>query len=103
MADFGVLAAWWKAASEPGDEEGCLKMMMQARELGHIYFWNSFAYAEQLLSALGSGSKSAKLRSDARKETGRWKRLRSGATKAGAFAVWGHPAVEADDILSSVG
>jgi len=88
LADAGVLAAWWLAATSPTEEKACLTLLTSAREDGQIYFWNSFALVEQLLSALGSGSTSTELRAKARKELGRWKRMRAGAVKVGAFPVW---------------
>lgn len=86
MADAGIIAAWWQASR--AEETECLKQLAGAREHGQIYYWNSLAAGEQLLGALGSGSKSIQLRAAARKELGRWKRMRSGAVNAGAFAVW---------------
>lgn len=86
MADAGIIAAWWQASRS--DETECLTQLTGAREQGQIYYWNSLAAGEQLLSALGSGSKSKQLRAAARKELGRWKRMRSGAVNSGAFAVW---------------
>lgn len=86
MADAGIIAAWWQASR--AEETGCLTQLTSARENGQIYYWHSLTAAEQLLSALGSGSKSMPLRAAARKELGRWKRKRSGAINSGAFAVW---------------
>jgi len=88
LSDFAVLGAWWKAANQPQDEKGCLALLKQARERGHIYFWNSFPLSEQLLTALSSGAKSTELRAEARKELGRWKRMQSGAVRVGAFPIW---------------
>lgn len=88
LADAGVLAAWWLAASVPSEEKACLDLLMGARERGQIYYWNSFSLSEQLLTALGSGGGSTNLRTSARKELGRWKRLRDGAVKVGAFPLW---------------
>ncbi|QHC37366.1 hypothetical protein [Komagataeibacter xylinus] len=86
MADAGIIAAWWQASRS--NETECLTQLSRAREQGQIYYWNSLAAGEQLLSALGSGSKSTPLRAAARKELGRWKRMRSGAVNSGAFVVW---------------
>lgn len=86
MADAGIIAAWWHASR--AEEPECLTQLTGAREHGQIYYWNSLAAGEQLLSALGSGAKSMQLRATARKELGRWKRMRLGAVNSGAFAVW---------------
>jgi hypothetical protein len=86
MADAGIIAAWWQAARS--DETECLAQLIGARDQGQIYYWNSLSAAEQLLSALGSGAKSLQLRAAARKELGRWKRMRSGAVNSGAFVLW---------------
>ncbi len=88
LSDFGVLGAWWQAANQPHDEKDCLALLKQARERGHIYFWNSFPLSEQLLTALSSSAKSTELRAEARKELGRWKRMQSGAVRVGAFPIW---------------
>lgn len=86
MADARIIAAWWQASR--AEETDCLTLLTEAREKGQIYYWYSLAAAEQLLSALGSGAKSMPLRAAARKELGRWKRIRSGTVNSGAFAVW---------------
>lgn len=86
LADASVVAAWWLASQS--DEDGCLMQLTRARKAGQIYYWNTFSLAEQLLSALGSNANSTKTQADARKELGRWKRFRSGATNIGAFVAW---------------
>lgn len=88
LADFGVLGAWWQAASEPENEGACLQSLKGARQTGELYFWNSFRLAEQMLVALSGSAKSTALRAEARRELKRWLRKRAGVTRVGAFAAW---------------
>jgi len=68
MADAGIIAAWRQASRS--NETECLTQLTGAREQGQIYYWNSLAAGEQLLSALASGSKSKQLRAAAKKGIG---------------------------------
>lgn len=88
LADFGVIAAWSVAAQRGADEEKCLDLVQKARRDGHVYFWLTYALAEQLLSALTTGKRSAEFRGRARQEYASWKKLKSKASPAGAFSVW---------------
>ncbi|WP_127144936.1 hypothetical protein [Pelagibacterium montanilacus] len=88
LADFGVIAAWSVAAQRGADEEKCLDLVQKARRDGHVYFWPTYALAEQLLSALTTGKRSAEFKGRARREYAKWKNLKSTASPAGAFSSW---------------
>ncbi|MFG1284885.1 hypothetical protein [Xanthobacter autotrophicus] len=88
MADLGIIGAWWSAIDQPKDETGCLNFIAQARELGTIYFWDTFAVADKLLATLVSGKNSPSLRTSAGKEFGRWRALRDNAFRVGASVAW---------------
>ncbi|OHC59154.1 MAG: hypothetical protein A3D16_21735 [Rhodobacterales bacterium RIFCSPHIGHO2_02_FULL_62_130] len=88
MADLGIIGAWWNAIDTPKDEDGCLHLIAQARDLGNVYFWDTFAVVDKLLATLISGKSSPSLRASAGKELRRWKALQEGAFQVGASVAW---------------
>jgi hypothetical protein len=88
MADLGIVRAWWSAIDQPKDELGCLNFIAQARELGTVYFWDTFAVVDKLLATLVSGKSSSSLRTSARKELSRWNAKRVNAFQVGASVAW---------------
>ncbi|MBU1307187.1 MAG: hypothetical protein KKF33_16920 [Alphaproteobacteria bacterium] len=88
MADLGIVGAWWSAIDQPKDETGCLNFIAQARTLGTVYFWDTFAVVDKLLAALVSSKGVPSLRTSAGMELGRWKSLRDNAYQVGASVAW---------------